>query len=255
MTAVDVFQAAIGEEFDDDHGRVLADVSLAQKLIYGGSYFRQSLPRRQLGMDDPLQRRRYDCRSNALTGHIDERYTDAVFQHDCVVKIAADGETGYGFRVERRVGKHRQHHRHESTVNSGGNGKLFPRLAGFLLGLGEQRILQEPCCLGGDGIEDEVIDFGEIAGFNAAIEIQEPEQLAMLVRRQTLAQRDAVNSADVVHHDAGPAHHPLVGRCVTDRELLPAVDCIHNCLLRDSLILRQDVASGVEAFCEMQLAL
>ena len=59
-------------------------------------------------------------------------------------------------------------------LNGGGNVELFAVAAGVLLGDGELGVVDERGGLGGDGLEQVVVDLGELSGIEPAVEISTP---------------------------------------------------------------------------------
>jgi hypothetical protein len=62
-----------------------------------------------------------------------------------------------------------------------GDGELFGRFAGLLLTFGQQRVVQQYRGLGGDRVEQLVVERVEPAGDHAAVEIENAEQLTRLL--------------------------------------------------------------------------
>src|SRR6202021_1316813 len=60
VAAVYILDQTTREEFEQNHGGILADISYAQKLVYQGGNLSQALAGEQLGVNDALQRSRYD---------------------------------------------------------------------------------------------------------------------------------------------------------------------------------------------------
>ena len=60
MAAVHILEATVWIELEQDHRRVLADISSAKEVIYDCSNLFQALACKKLRVDDSLQRSRHN---------------------------------------------------------------------------------------------------------------------------------------------------------------------------------------------------
>ena len=132
-------------------------------------------------------------------------------------------------------------------MNLGGDGELFARPARFVLRLGKQGVLQQRSCFRRNGIEQLLIHFAQFSRTDLAIEIEQPQQLCVLIFLVALAQRNAIDAANLVHHHAGPGRCAArVRQSVTDGELCIALNGLLDGPVRDRRVLFNKLAFRVQ---------
>src|SRR6185312_2167289 len=186
------------------HRGVLLDVFAADVAVDDFSDGLQRLARGQLRIDEPLQRRGEDRGRDSLAGDVGDDHGDGVVVLDDVEEVASDLAAGDGARGDLRPGEGGQARRHQAALNFGGNVQLFAVASLALFGNGELRVVDEGGSVGRDGAEQVVIDLGQAAGLEAAVEGEQSEQVGVAgAALAVLAQRDADDRADAVGDDRG----------------------------------------------------
>ena len=117
-------------------------------------------------------------------------------------------------------------HGHEAALNVGGDAHFLAIDALAFLGHHELRVIDKGGCVRGDGAEEIVVDLGEAAGFEAAVEIEKAEEVGFArgSAGAAFAERDAGDGADAVRDHAGGADLRIGAEGVGNDELVGGAD-------------------------------
>ena len=186
----------------------------------------QRLAGEELGVDHALQGRGEDGGRDSFAGDVGEDEGEIFVIGDDVEEVASDLFARDGTGGDAGVGEVGDFDRHEILLDAGGDVEFFAVAAGVFFGDGELGVVDEGGGLGGDGLEEIVIDLGELAGVEAAVEIEDAEDFAMggavgFARLANLlgaatAKRDADDGADALGDHAVGARAGFGGEGVGD---------------------------------------
>ena len=183
VTAVDVFDGAVGEELQHDEGGVLADFASTEELVDERSDLDEGLAGEELRVDDALEGCGDDGGGDSLAGDVGDGEADAVVDPDRVIEVAADVRTRDAVCLDDGVRHGRELYGHQAAMDASGDAELFACGAGELFGMGEKDVFDQGCGFGGDGVEQLVIDLGELAGGYLAVEVEKAEQVGLVLGR------------------------------------------------------------------------
>src|SRR5579872_2977867 len=255
MAAVDVIEAAVRSEAQDAHGGVLLDVLAADIAVDDFSDGGEGLARGELRIDQALQSGGQDRGGDSLAGDVGDDHGEGVVVLDDVEEIASHFAAGDGARGDLRPGKGGQAGGHEAALDFGGDVQLFAVAALALFGQGELRVVDEGGGVGGDGAEQVVVHLGEAARLEAAVEIEEAEEVGVAgAALAVFAQRDTDDGADAVGDDGSRAVFGVGAEGVSEDVFAGVVNGLADGAVGEGLLVGEFDAVVVAAEGELEFA-